>query len=123
MKVRLWLDDVRPPPEGWRWARTVDEAKKILSENEVVECSLDHDLGLHEVEDPDDLDEFFEVAREANKSATETGLDLVNWMLETHNVPRRITIHSWNPAGAHNMAARLNHYGYDCAVVPFVVSK
>jgi hypothetical protein len=24
--MRVWLDDLRPAPEGWEWARTVEEA-------------------------------------------------------------------------------------------------
>jgi hypothetical protein len=27
MRVTLWLEDLRPPPEGWVWAKIVEEAK------------------------------------------------------------------------------------------------
>lgn len=43
--MRLWLDDLRPPPPGWEWAKTVEEAILIIESGEVVEASLDHDLG------------------------------------------------------------------------------
>jgi len=30
MRVTLWLEDLRPPPEGWVWAKIVEEAKALL---------------------------------------------------------------------------------------------
>jgi len=118
MSVKLWLDDVRPAPEGWAWARTNEQAKQILALGNVVECSLDHDLGYHDVELPDDPDELAEVLILKGQSE-ETGLDLVHWMVENEFVPARVTIHSWNPDGAKYMAARLNRFGYSCTVSPF----
>lgn len=43
--MKLWLDDVRPAPEGWVHVRTAEEAREKLLAGGVVECSLDHDLG------------------------------------------------------------------------------
>lgn len=120
MSVRLWHDDVRPPPdEGWVWARTNEEAKEILEKEEVIECSLDHDLGFHNVEIPDDPDELLDLIYAETPEVGETGLDLVHWMVETEHVPKIVTIHSWNPDGADNMAARLNAFGHNCIVRPF----
>lgn len=118
--MKLWYDDVRPPPDdSWKWAWTNDMAKNFLATGQVVECSLDHDMGMDEVELPTDVDEALDVLAEHQKRATETGLDLVHWMVETGNVPPKVTIHSWNPEGARNMAARLNRYGHDCYVEPY----
>lgn len=88
--VRLWLDDVRPAPEGWLHVKTVAEAKSVLSKIQVLDLSLDHDLG----ED-------------------ETGYDLVKWLAETHvNWPyNKPTIHSMNPVGRDNMQATIERYG------------
>ena len=33
--VNLWLDDVRPAPEGWLWVKTAQEAKEVF-ENTVL---------------------------------------------------------------------------------------
>ena len=44
--IRLWVDDIRPAPEGWTLARTVTEAIRILDENVVEEISLDYDISL-----------------------------------------------------------------------------
>lgn len=42
--MKLWVDDERPAPEGWTWAKTVDEATRALSEHEVTDLSLDYAL-------------------------------------------------------------------------------
>jgi hypothetical protein len=119
--MKLWHDDVRPPPDSsWRWARTNDDAKAILETGTITECSLDHDLGLHGVEIPDDPDELMDLIYQVGPAA-ETGLDLVHWMVEHKHVPKVVRIHSWNPAGAQNMAARLNRFGHDCIVDPYKV--
>ena len=120
--MKLWHDDIRPSPPGWTWARTNAEAKRLLETGEVTECSLDHDLGLHDVDVPSpevDVETYLDAITRAG-AAEETGLDLVHWMVETGNVPVKVTIHSWNPIGARNMAARLNHFGHDVTIAPFV---
>lgn len=121
--MRLWFDDVRPAPEGWAWARTVEEAKTLLTKNTVSECSLDHDMGLHVLDPPTgDEGDYWELVLEIAHAATgpaETGVDLVDWMIEHDRVPPVVTIHSWNPAGAQRMAVRLSQAGYDCVVQPF----
>lgn len=104
--VLLWHDDVRPAPEGWVWARRNEEAMAILEQGDVVMASLDHDLGYHDVELPDDPDELAEVLLLKGQSE-QTGYELVEWMVETGNVPPEIRIHSWNPGGAERMARRL----------------
>lgn len=122
--MKLWLDDVRPAPEGWVWARTNEDAKRHLLTGEVEECSLDHDLGYHDLEIPDpksDPDAYMDVLT-ARGQTEETGYQLVNWMIENECVPAKVAIHSWNPDGAKAMAARLNHHGYSCVVAPYVVS-
>src|SRR4051794_18448272 len=92
--IRLWHDDIRrPPDESWTWARTNKEAMEILGAGEVVEISMDHDLGLHEI----DPDASLELMAFAGRSPDGSGYDLVCWMCENGVVPAIITIHSWNP--------------------------
>lgn len=45
-KVKLWLDDVRTPPQGWIWLKTYkDMIQHIESYNGQIDIiSLDHDL-------------------------------------------------------------------------------
>ena len=42
---KVFLDDVRPTPEGWTLVRWPSEVIALLERGEVDELSLDHDLG------------------------------------------------------------------------------
>ena len=123
--MRLWHDDVRPPPEkGWEWARTNDAAIELLMTGAVEEISMDHDLGLHTLDAPDEMDmeywdKVIEITHALNPSTAETGVDLVDWMIEHNRVPAKITIHSWNPDGAMRMALRLADHDHEVIVAPF----
>lgn len=107
--MKLWLDDVRPAPEGWVWAKTLAEAKQVVLDNlaerddVLPECSLDHDLGAT----PEMIEAHGLGARGAGE---ETGLDFVKWLVAEGQVPRRVTIHSWNPVGAREMAQAIVEY-------------
>lgn len=115
--VRLWHDDIRPPPAGWQWARTNKAAEEILVLDQVIEISLDHDLGF---------DYFSEDEINANPrllfargQGDQTGYDLVHWMIENDRVPETVTIHSWNHDGARRMAALLARCGHASILAPY----
>ncbi len=118
--MKLWHDDVRPPPEGWVWARTNAEAIALLETASVTECSLDHDLGFHDALRPDDPESLAEVSH--RRVTDETGLDLVDWMVAAGRVPAKVTIHSWSDDGARAMAASLIAGGYHCTIAPYVAT-
>lgn len=87
--MKLWVDDVRPAPPGWTWARTLDEAQGYLVRGGVEEASLDHDLGF---EEPD-------------------GSALVRWMAMTGHWPKaKPTVHSLNPVGRAYMLGVIERY-------------
>lgn len=49
-KYKLWLDDVRPAPEGWDWHLSVesmiDDMRRLINHGACIEMiSLDNDLG------------------------------------------------------------------------------
>lgn len=149
--MKLWHDDVRPNPEGWVWARTNNEAKRILETESVDEISLDHDLGYAGPppgecqecygtglafmdSDPADTQKFPCPACDGDGfiggdvlyiagTDDDDGRQLVKWMIETGNVPSKITIHSWNPAGAQHMAAMLREAGHDPEVLPYSLER
>lgn len=88
--MKIWLDDMRPAPDGWVWVRTVEEAIELMSSGEVVEASLDHDLGDGEQE----------------------GYRLVLWMAENDTWPTGfVSVHSSNPPGAERMCGVIERYG------------
>ena len=86
--MRVFLDDERATPEGWVRAWWPDEVIALLESGEVVELSLDHDLG-------DD--------------ARGTGYDVVLWIEEAVALrgfrPPRMTVHSANSSAREKMQA------------------
>ncbi len=77
--MKVYLDDERETPEGWTRVYWPDEAIELLRSGEVMEISLDHDLG------DDDRG---------------TGYDVIMWIEEqvatSGFVPPMIHVHSAN---------------------------
>ena len=46
--MKLYIDDIRPAPEGWQQARTVTDAIKTIARfgGEITDISFDHDISL-----------------------------------------------------------------------------
>jgi hypothetical protein len=87
---------------------------RYLDTGKVTECSLDHDLGLHNA-DPDVQDADMQIGWDQEND----GFTLVQWMVSDQGtVPPIITIHSWNPPGAAKMAALLADHGHPCVIRP-----
>lgn len=86
--MKLWIDDIRPAPDGYIWALSVISAKNdILRYERMGEplelIDIDHDAG-----------EYFQYGGDYIK--------LLDWLEETgRNYP--IHIHSANPIGIANM--------------------
>jgi hypothetical protein len=102
---KLWLDDVRKPPFGWEWAKTYEEAVKILQGGDVSLCSLDHDLGeehyVH-LQDPHGYEENLK------KTTLATGYHVALYMAEQGIHPPFVWVHSMNPTGAEAICSLLN---------------
>ena len=100
------------------------EAIKALEENVFDEMFLDHDLehyvshttgGRVECE-------FHNGIFLPPKGCYElTGLDVVHRIvaLPTERLPKKVTIHSWNPSGANNMKKVLQDNGIEVIINPF----
>lgn len=114
--TKLWHDDIRrPPDQTWIWARTNDDAIMVLQNFDVKVISMDHDLGLDGL-DPDLPDAVY-----LRGNGEQTGLDLVDWMIQNGCVPEHVTVHSWNPSGAQRMIKTLHARGYAATYVPYEV--
>lgn len=83
--MKLWIDDVREAPDGYKWIHSVDEAKYIISlyGNKIDLIDIDHDAGA-----------FSQFGGDYIK--------LLDWLEET-NQSYPIKIHSMNPVGVQNM--------------------
>ncbi|WP_189013916.1 cyclic-phosphate processing receiver domain-containing protein [Paenibacillus marchantiophytorum] len=75
--IHVYLDDLRPCPQGFSLARNVLECQLLLDEFEVDILSLDHDLGW---------------------TSAQTGMDVVIWLLQKRKFPRTIYIHTSSPS-------------------------
>lgn len=111
--MKLWLDDMRPAPIGWHWAKTVQEAQELLRTGKVDEASLDHDLGACADcmggKSPEEWLQLTGFTQMPNCDHFGTGYTLVCWM-EEHDIwpANKPTVHSRNPAGAAKMRAAID---------------
>lgn len=96
--MKLWVDDVRPAPEGCIWIASVNDAKSFIETNE-SRCS-------HKIE-------LIDIDHDAGDYARDGGdyIKLLDWLEETgRNYP--IRIHSMNVVGRMNMEAICRRNGW-----------
>lgn len=87
--MKIWLDDIRKPPDdSWTWVTTVDAARDLLITREVWVISLDNDLG----------------------GGTPEGRTLVYWMAENDRWPFHVEVHSANVVAAEYMKGMIERY-------------
>lgn len=86
--MKLWIDDVRPPPDGWVWVQTLDDAMAAYQSEGPTEISFDHDLGGDETSMP--------LARLIEANAYIGNREPPIWH-----------VHSANPVGRKNLEAAL----------------
>ena len=119
--MKLWIDDVRPAPDGYDWAKSVDEAKEIILEAEDVVDSINHmETTLYNLPTWNNCMlrkrytiELIDIDHDAGNYAEYGGdyIKLLDWLEETgRNYP--IRIHSMNPVGRENMRAIIRKNGW-----------
>lgn len=85
MKINVYLDDLRPCPQGFVLARNVKEAFDVMDGKEIGIISLDHDLGMED------------------GKILPTGYDFVKMICEQGVKCDEIYLHTANPVGRENM--------------------
>ena len=103
--MKLWIDDVRPAPYGYRWARSVYEAKVIIRDYETM-LKASGGKAAYQIE-------LIDIDHDAGDYANDGGdyIKLLDWLEETgRNYP--IRIHSMNPVGRENMRAIIQRNGW-----------
>ena len=98
--MKLWIDDVRPAPEGYRRIFTVNAAKRFIEVHEALGNTIDPIMVI-------DID------HDAGKFVVNGGdyIKLLDWLEETgRNYP--IHIHSMNPVGVENMRRIIQRNGW-----------
>lgn len=97
--MKIWIDDLRPVPEGYVWCKSVNHAK----------CAI----RLSEQARYDDKIELIDIDHDAGDYAFDGGdyIKLLDWLEETgRNYP--IRIHSMNPVGVENMRRIIQRNGW-----------
>ena len=103
--MKLWIDDVRDPPFGYRLAKSVNEAKQIIVNYETM-CRASGGKLYYKIE-------IIDIDHDAGDYANDGGdyIKLLDWLEETgRNYP--IRIHSMNPVGRENMRAIIRRNGW-----------
>jgi hypothetical protein len=93
--MKVYLDDIRPAPNGWIRTYSVAETIELLKTSNVTHLSLDHDLGI--------------------ESEVGTGYDVLLWIekqvFTTNFNSPDIVIHSDNPAAVTRMKLAVKRIG------------
>jgi hypothetical protein len=100
--MKLWIDDVRPAPDGYIWIRSVNSAKHWIEQIEYEAFTFDRE----EIE-------LISIDHDAGDYACCGGdyIKLLDWLEETgRNYP--IRIHSMNPVGVANMRQIIQRNGW-----------
>lgn len=103
--MKIWVDDMRPAPDGYVWCRSVNEAIYIIEGNDMY----------HWVPEMinDDPITIIDIDHDAGDYAKYGGdyIRLLDW-LETTGRNYPIRIHSMNPVGVENMRRIIKRNGW-----------
>lgn len=102
--LKLFVDDIRPAPDGWHQARTVTDAIRFLYKfgDRVTEVSLDHDISY-----------LVEVAGSSRPfPSPETFMPVLYYIIARKIPVERLVIHTANVVAAEEMKAVALDGGY-----------
>lgn len=90
--MKLWIDDIRPAPEGWYQAYSTNAAKEMILANypDIEIISLDHDSGVYNQFGGD----YINILKWLEEAEHKTNKKIVTFPIH---------IHSMNPVGVENM--------------------
>ena len=107
--MKLWIDDIRPAPEGYVWCKSTLNALHTIYHNadEIEEIALDHDAGEYATEGGD----FIKVLEELESLChSKNALKRAYWL--EHCINYRFSLHSANPVGVENMRRIIERNGW-----------
>lgn len=123
--MKIWVDDIRPAPEGYVWCKSVHDTQHVIEMKE-YNAQWFSDRGYEmdreyrfEFADRmgkacrDNLIELIDIDHDAGEYAQYGGdyIRLLDWLEETgRNYP--IHIHSMNPVGVENMRRIIRRNGW-----------
>ena len=95
--MRIWLDDLRPAPEGYVWCKSVNETKSYIIRTLICWLRLNKEIQYPlEILDIDyDSGEFYKDGGDY--------IEILKWFEKTQTHCPPIRIHSANAVGVANM--------------------
>ena len=109
--MKLWIDDVRPAPDGYVWRKSVDDAIGIIELIDIFSQYTCYNPSTGEEKKA--YIELIDIDHDAGDYAQYGGdyIKLLDWLEETgRNYP--IRIHSMNPVGVENMRRIIQKNGW-----------
>lgn len=104
--MKLWIDDIRPAPEGYVWCKSVNQAKCHLKNalywGTLELIDIDHDAGDYK----DDGGDYIELLNWLEDLYYNFNLICRDWDII------KIHIHSMNPVGVENMRRIIHRNGW-----------
>lgn len=103
--MKIWVDDVRVAPPGYRWCLSVREAKEHILNYESM-FAISGGKSFYRIE-------LIDIDHDAGDYAFDGGdyINLLNWLEETGR-NYSIRIHSMNPVGVANMRRIIQRNGW-----------
>lgn len=113
--MNIWLDDIRPAPEGYVWCHSVNEAKELIKstmaefrKNFAKSGKPDEALYVDIIDMDHDLGDY--------ASDGGDGIELLKWYEEITQgtgTYTRFHLHTMNPVGMQNMRAIIKHNNFE----------
>ena len=96
--MKIWVDDIRPAPEGWCQAYSVNAAKEMILANypDIEGISLDHDSSIYNQFGGD----YINILKWLEEEEHKTNKKIVTFPIH---------IHSMNSVGVQNMRNIIQH--------------
>lgn len=99
--MKLWIDDVRPAPEGYVWMKTTNDVLRCIRNrgHKIELIDLDHDAGTYISHGGD----YIEILKE---------MERLRYIFDYDFSHIKFRLHSANPVGVENMRAIIekNHW-------------
>ena len=112
--MKLWIDDIRPAPEGYVWCKSVEEAKRTITNANAKfadQCRKglepDHSLHIDIIDLDHDAGDYINDGGDYIKL-----LDWLEWLYDGKGTYTEFHIHSMNPVGVANMRAIIERNGW-----------